>query len=66
MSKKTDFAVGQQQLFTTTPYSRELQRNKKLKYFINAGTRTKFVLYSWHNYKMIYPCVLEIGSIERM
>ena len=53
MSKKTDFAVGKQQLFTTTPYSRELQREKKkLKYFINAGTRTKFILYSWHNYKM--------------
>ena len=34
MSKKTDFAVGKQQLFTTTPYSRELQRKKKLKYFI--------------------------------
>lgn len=66
MSRKTDFAVGIYQLFTTTPCSRELQREKKLKKFINAGTRTKYVLYSWHNYKMIYPCVLAIGSIERM
>ena len=31
MSRKTDFAVGKQQLFTTTPYSREIQREKKLK-----------------------------------
>lgn len=31
MSRKTDFAVGIQQLFTTTPYLRELQREKKLK-----------------------------------
>ena len=46
MSKKTYFAVGNQQLFITIPYSRELQREKKLKYFINAGTRTKFVLHS--------------------
>ena len=34
MLRKTDFAVGNQQLFITTPYSRELQREKKLKYFI--------------------------------
>lgn len=33
MSRKTDFAVGKRKLFSTSPYSRELQREKKLKYF---------------------------------
>ena len=33
MSKKTDFAVGKLKLFSTTPYSRELQREKKIKIF---------------------------------
>ncbi len=31
MSRKTDFTVGKQQLFITTPYLLELQREKKIK-----------------------------------
>jgi len=33
MSKKTDFAEGKCKRFSTTPYSRGIQREKKLKNF---------------------------------
>lgn len=42
MSKKTDFVVGKQQLFSTSPCLRVIQREKKLKYFNNPWRRNKF------------------------
>ncbi len=42
MSKKTDFAVEKPKVFLKTPYSRELQREKILKYFKKSWRRSYF------------------------
>jgi hypothetical protein len=46
MSKKTGFAVGKCKLFSTTPYSREIQREKKLNNLRKAGVGHKFLVHS--------------------
>jgi hypothetical protein len=46
MSKKTDFALGKCKRFSITPYSRGIQREKKLNNLRKAGVGHFFLVHS--------------------
>ena len=64
MSKKTDFAVGRCKLFSISPYLRELQRVKKIKYFQHTLAQEENSLYTRSVQQTISKMSTETNTME--